>query len=128
MSRRLPEPWVLLVDGEATVDESTGNRIPAAPSEVPWTGLLQQRALSSSTTDSGGNNEFQDGHVTSSYVLLLDPGLDPFPSARDRFRDSDGIVYQVVGKPRVRRPARGSRKPNYIAAIVRAASDVKEGA
>lgn len=127
MSRRLPESWVLLVDGEATVDPSSGNRIPAAPVEVPWTGLLQQRQLASSSVDSG-NTEFTDGHVTSSYVLLLDPGLDPFPSARDRFRDSDGIVYQVVGKPRVRRPARGSRKPNYIAAIVRAASDVKEGA
>jgi hypothetical protein len=127
MSRRLPESWVLLVDGEPTVDESTGNRIPAVPVEVPWTGLLQQRQLASSSVDSG-NTEFTDGHVTSSYMLLLDPGLDPFPSARDRFRDSDGIVYQVVGKPRVRRPARGSRKPNYIAAIVRAASDVKEGA
>lgn len=127
MSRRLPEPWVLLVDGVATVDPSSGNRIPAAPVEVAWTGLLQQRQLASSSVDSG-NTEFSDGHVTSSYDLLLDPGLEPFPSARDRFRDSDGIVYQVVGKPRVRRPARGSRKPNYIAAIVRAASDVKEGA
>ncbi len=127
MSRRLPEPWVLLVDGEATVDPSSGNRIPAAPVEVAWTGLLQQRQLASSSVDSG-NTEFSDGHVTSAYDLLLDPGLEPFPSARDRFRDSDGIVYQVVGKPRVRRPARGSRKPNYIAAIVRAASDVKEGA
>lgn len=127
MSRRLPEPWVLLVDGVATVDPSSGNRIPAAPVEVAWTGLLQQRQLASSSVDSG-NTEFADGHVVSSYDLLLDPGLEPFPSARDRFRDSDGIVYQVVGKPRVRRPARGSRKPNYIAAIVRAASDVKEGA
>lgn len=126
MSRRLPEPWVLLVDGVPTVDESTGNRIPAAPTEVPWTGLLQQRQLASSSVDSG-NTEFSDGHVTSSYMLLLDPGLTPHPQARDRFRDGDGIVYQVVGLPRVRKPARGSRKPNYIAAIVRAASDVKEG-
>ena len=92
----------------------------------PVTGFLRLQ-LASSSVDSG-NTEFSDGHVTSAYDLLLDPGLEPFPSARDRFRDSDGIVYQVVGKPRVRRPARGSRKPNYIAAIVRAASDVKEGA
>ncbi len=125
MSRRLPEPWTLLRDGEATVDPSSGNRIPAAPIEVPWTGLLQQRQLSSSSVDAG-NNEFLDGHITSSYVLLLDPGLEPFPSRRDRFRDDQGVVYQVVGQPRVRRPARGSRKPNYIAAIVRSASDVKE--
>jgi len=126
MSRRLPEPWVLLVDGVATVDESTGNRIPAAPIEVPWTGLLQQRQLSSSSIDSG-NTEFEDGHVSSSFTLLLDPGLLPFPSSRDRFRDSDGIVYQVVGRPRARKPARGARKANYIAAIVRCASDVREG-
>lgn len=126
MSRRLPEPWVLLVEGVPVVDPSSGNRIPAAPVEVEWTGLLQQRQLSSSSVDAG-NVEFESGSVTSSYVLLLDPGLTPFPTSRDRFRDGDGVVYQVVGNPRSRRRVRGSRSADYIAVIVRCASDVRDG-
>lgn len=122
----LPEKWVLLADSQSTVvDESTGNRIPAPPVEVPWTGLLQQRQLSAASVDAG-NTEFDSGRVVSSYVLLLDPGIPVMPERRDRFRDADGVVYQVEGQPRVRRPARGSRRPAYIAANVRCVSDMKE--
>lgn len=123
---RLPEQWVLLQDNPVVgVDPSTGNRRPGVPIETPWTGLLQQRQLSASSVDAG-NVEFSDGHVVSSYVLLLDPGLQPHPERRDRFRGPDGTVYTVVGKPRVRRPARGSRRPAYISAIVRNSSDYQE--
>ncbi|WP_245813858.1 hypothetical protein [Rhodococcus marinonascens] len=94
-------------------------------SEIPWTGLLQQEQLSSSSVKAG-NSEFEDGHEASSYVLLLDPGIDPFPQRRDAFRGPDGRVFQVVGTPRARRPARGSRRPAYIAAIVRTSSDYQE--
>ncbi|MGW0043473.1 hypothetical protein [Rhodococcus sp. NPDC003348] len=122
---RLPERWTLLRENEPLQDPSTGNRVPVVPTEYPWTGLLQQRQLSSSSVDIG-NTEFEAGHEVSGFVLLLDPGLTPFPSRRDRFRDADGLVYQVVGTPRARRPARGSRRPAYIAAIVRQVSDMKE--
>jgi len=121
-----PEKWVLIVDTPATVvDPSTGNRIPSEPTEIPWTGLLQQRQLSAASVDAG-NTEFEPGHVVSSFVLLLDPGIPVVPDRRDRFRDEDGVVYQVEGRPRVRRPARGSRRPAYIAANVRCVSDMKE--
>lgn len=121
-----PEKWVLIVDTPATVvDPSTGNRIPSEPTEIPWTGLLQQRQLSAASVDAG-NTEFEPGHVVSSFVLLLDPGIPVAPDRRDRFRDEDGVVYQVEGRPRVRRPARGSRRPAYIAANVRCVSDMKE--
>jgi len=123
--RRLPEPWVLLRDNPPTLDPSTGNRRPSAPTEVPWTGLLQQRQLASSSVDAG-NVEFVDGHVVSSYVLLLDPGLNPHPVPRDKFRGPDGTVFTVVGRPRVRRPVRGSRRPAYISAIVRSSTDYQE--
>ncbi|MFC9786436.1 hypothetical protein [Rhodococcus sp. NPDC127528] len=122
---RLPERWTLLRDNEPLQDPSTGNEIPVAPSEYPWTGLLQQRQLSASSVDAG-NVEFEDGHEVSVFDLLLDPGLTPFPNRRDRFRDADGRIVQVVGTPRARRPARGSRRPAYIAAIVRHVSDMKE--
>lgn len=69
---KLPEKWVLLQDNPPELDPSTGNRRPVAPTEVPWTGLLQQRQLASSSVDAG-NVEIVDGHVVSSYVLLLDP-------------------------------------------------------
>ncbi|EOM78064.1 hypothetical protein DW322_11265 [Rhodococcus rhodnii] len=125
MTRRLTEQWVLLVEGDPAVDPATGNSRPGPDREVPWSGLLQQRQLSASSVDAG-NSEFLEGHETSVYDLLLDPGLDPFPKRRDTFRGPDGRVFQVVGTPRVRRPARGSRRPAYIAAIVRAASDFQE--
>ncbi|QSE94194.1 hypothetical protein JWS13_39145 [Rhodococcus pseudokoreensis] len=118
-----PEPWTLLRYNEPEYDESTNNRIPVAPTEVPWRGLLQQRQLSASSVDAG-NVEFQDWHVTSSYVLLLAPGLDPLPAERDSFRDEDGAIYQVVGKTRARRPVRGPRRAAYIAAIVRRSNDM----
>ncbi|MCM6778034.1 hypothetical protein NDR87_30935 [Nocardia sp. CDC159] len=38
-----------------------------------------------------------------------------------------GDTVTVQGTPRTRRPAGGSRKPAYIAAIVRHSSDLKEG-
>lgn len=125
MSRRLPEKWTLLVDNPATQDESTGNRIPSPPTDIEWTGLLQQRQLSSSSVDAG-NTEFEAGHVTSSYVLLLDPGIPVMPDRRSRFRDENDVVYQIEGKPRARKPARGSKRTAYIAANVRCVSDMKE--
>jgi hypothetical protein len=123
---RLPEDWVLLQDNPVVViDPSTGNRRPGEPIEVPCRGLLQQRQLASSSVDAG-NVEFVDGHVVSSFVLLLDPGLVPHPVARDKFRGPDGTVFTVVGRPRVRQPVRGSRRPAYISAIVRSSSDYQE--
>ncbi|MGF7124035.1 hypothetical protein [Rhodococcus sp. BE178] len=122
---RLPEKWVLLVDSDPTIDPATGNRIPGLPREIEWTGLLQQRQLTSSSIDVG-NVEFDDGHETSGFVLLLNPGIPVMPQRRDRFRGADGTVYHVIGTPRPRRPARGSRRVAYIAAIVRNASDMKE--
>lgn len=124
--RRLPEKWTLLVQNPQHVqDPSTGNWFPGPPREVPWTGLLQQRQLSAASVDAG-NTEFAADHVVSSYVLLLDPGLEPFPTQRDAFRDADGVVYRIEGRPRARRRVRGPRKARYIAANVRAVSDMKE--
>lgn len=123
--RRLPERWTLIHREEVSYDETSGNSRPGETVEIPWTGLLQQRQLSASSVDAG-STEFEDGHVTSSYVLLLDPGLNPFPGRRDSFRGPGGEVLQVVGTPRVRKPARRSRTPAYIAAIVRNASDYQE--
>ncbi|NKS12585.1 hypothetical protein GS580_16740 [Rhodococcus hoagii] len=124
---RLPEKWTLLVHSTQQVqDESTGNWFPAAaPTPVPWTGLLQQRQLSAASVDAG-NTEFAADHVVSSFVLLLDPGLDPFPTQRDSFRDSAGVVYRIEGRPRLRRAANGSQRPAYIAVNVRSVSDMKE--
>ncbi|QCQ91735.1 hypothetical protein [Rhodococcus sp. SGAir0479] len=123
--RKLPEKWTLLADSEPTIDPVTNNRLPGRPIEIPWTGLLQQRQLTSSSIDVG-NTEIENGHETSGAVLLLDPGIPRMPQRRDRFRGEDGTTYQVVGTPRPRRPARGSRRVAYIAAIVRSASDMKE--
>ena len=78
----LPERWVLLHENEPVQDEDSGNWVPATRTEHPWTGLLQQRQLSASSVDAG-NVEILDGHEVSSYVLLLDPGLDPFPQRLD---------------------------------------------
>jgi len=127
---RLPESWVWLVDNPPTQDPSTGNLLPTPPTRIECTGLLQQRQLSAASVDAG-NTEFAPGHVVSSYVLLLDvlpvgsaQPLDPGPS--DRFEDADGVVYQIEGQPRVRRPVPGSRRPAYIAANVRCVTDMKE--
>lgn len=122
---RFTEPWVLLKDNEPIQDPVTGNWFPTAPTEIPWTGLLQQRQLSASSVDAG-SSEIESGHVVASYELLLNPGIPEMPARRDRFRDASGVVYQVVGNPRVRKPARGSRRPAYIAAIVRNSSDLEE--
>lgn len=120
----LPEKWTLLVSGEPTIDPSTGNRIPSPPTRIEWTGLLQQRQLSASSVDAG-NTEITPGHVVGAYMLLLDPGLTPFPQRRDAFEDEEGTLYQIQGTPRVRHPARRSRRPAYIAAMVRQSSDMK---
>lgn len=123
--RRLPEKWVLLVDNEPVQDPSTGNLFPVPPTRIEWTGLLQQRQLSAASVDAG-NTEFEPGHVVSSFVLLLDPGIPVMPDRRDRFEDENNVVYQIEGKPRPRKPARGSRRTAYIAANVRCVSDMKE--
>ncbi|OQQ32267.1 hypothetical protein A6411_10700 [Prescottella equi] len=124
--RRLPEKWTLLVRNPNQVqDPSTGNWFPGPPTRVPWTGLLQQRQLSAASVDAG-NTEFAADHVVSSYVLLLDPGLTPFPTQKDAFEGPEGGVYQIEGRPRPRKQIRGDRRERYIAANVRAVSDMKE--
>lgn len=126
---RLRERWTLLREGEPLVDPSTGNRIPTPPTEYPWTGLLQQRFPETK------QDEFEPGHVASELVLLLDPGIPGGVGRRDRLRYDGplpgdivpiGGIVQIAGTPRPRRPKRGGRRPAYIAAIVRHASDMKE--
>ncbi|MEV0247964.1 hypothetical protein AB0H76_15330 [Nocardia sp. NPDC050712] len=127
-----PERWTLLRAGTPTEDLLTGNKIPGDPVVVPWWGLLQIRIL----TDYTVLEEFEDGHVTQRLTLLLNPGLPGGVDRRDVFRFdgpaevSDlvkvGDTVTVQGIPRVRRPARGSRRPAYIAAVVRHSSDLKE--
>ena len=121
----LPEKWTLLVEGEPVQDPSTGNWFPGPTTEIPWTGLLQQRQLTAASVDAG-NTEILPGHVVSSWVLLLDPGIPVMPERRSKFRDENGTVYEVEGKPRARRPAKGSRRTAYIAANVRSVSDMEE--
>ncbi|MCK8671002.1 hypothetical protein M1M07_07705 [Rhodococcus sp. HM1] len=125
MAKLLPEKWILLVDNPPIHDPSTGNRIPAPPTPVEWTGLAQQRQLSAASVDAG-NTEFEAGHVVSSFVLLLDPGIPVMPRVRSKFKDAEGVVYEVEGKPRARRRIRGSRALRYIAVNVRCVSDMKE--
>ncbi|OZE77222.1 hypothetical protein CH305_18470 [Rhodococcus sp. 15-649-2-2] len=125
---RFVERWVLLRDNPGVPDESTGVLKPVPPTEIPYAGLLQQRQLSSSSVDAG-NTELYPGNVVSSFVLLLEPApldgsvLDP-PRAKDRLRGPDGLVVHVVGLTRPRRNR--NHQPRYIAAIVRASSDMKE--
>lgn len=128
---RLPERWTLLRPGPVTVDPLTGNRIPGEPTEIPWYGLLQQRIITDPTID-----EFEDGHVDQRLTLLLMPGLPGGTSRRDVWRfDGPAEVSDLVavndtvtvqGSPRTRRPAIGSRRPAYIAAIVRHSTDMRE--
>lgn len=128
---RLPERWTLLRPGPVTVDPLTGNRIPSEPTEIPWYGLLQQRIITDPTID-----EFEDGHVDQRLTLLLMPGLPGGTSRRDVWRfDGPAEVSDLVavndtvtvqGSPRTRRPAIGSRRPAYIAAIVRHSTDMRE--
>lgn len=125
------EKWTVLLPGPTTTDPSTGNPIPGDPVEVPWTGLLQQRTLTSPDQE-----DFGDGVTTERLTLLLDPGLPTTLERRARLRfDGPAEVSDIVavgdtvtvqGAPRVRRPARRSRRAAYIAAIVRHASDMKE--
>ncbi|MCC3311526.1 hypothetical protein [Nocardia africana] len=127
----LPEKWTVLRPGPTTTDPSTGNAIPGEPEEVPWTGLLQQRIITGPEQEDLGG-----GVTTERLTLLLDPGLPGGLSRRDVVRfDGPATVSDLVdvggtvtvqGTPRVRRPATGSRRPAYIAAIVRHASDMKE--
>lgn len=127
----LPERWTVLRPGLPVIDPSTGNRLASTPEEVPWTGLLQQRIITGPEQDDLG-----DGHTVERLTLLLDAGLPGGLGRRDvlRFdgpaRVADlvpvGDTVTVQGTPRVRRPAIGSRRPAYIAAIVRHASDLKE--
>lgn len=129
---RLPEQWTLLRPGEPVIDPSTGNRMPSEPDPVPWRGLLQQRIITDPQIE-----EFDDGRVSQRLTLLLEPGLPGGTDRRDVWRFdgpaevSDlvkvGDTVTVQGTLRVRRPAIGSRRPAYIAAIVRHASDMKEG-
>lgn len=128
---RLPERWTLLRPGPTTQDPLTNNRIPGDPVAVPWWGLLQIRILTEPTLE-----EFEDGKVTQRLTLLLNPGLPGGTDRRDVWRFdgpeevSDlvkvGDTVTVQGIPRVRRPAKGSRRPAYIAAVVRHSSDMKE--
>ncbi len=129
----LRERWTVLRPGDPVIDSSTGNRLASAPAEVPWTGLLQQRIITDPEQDDLG-----EGHTTERLVLLLDPGLPGGIGRRDVLRYDGpasaadivpvGDTVTVQGAPRVRRPAIGSRRPAYIAAIVRHASDMKESA
>ncbi|WP_346764426.1 hypothetical protein [Rhodococcus sp. B10] len=93
------------------------------PEPIPVRGLLQQRQLSASSVDAG-NVEFDDGHVTSVYVLLLEPD-SPLPESRDELIDADGLRYQVVANARSRRHIRGGRKPSYLAVMVRRTNDLE---
>ncbi|WP_280201258.1 hypothetical protein [Nocardia cyriacigeorgica] len=130
---KFPERWTLLRPGEPVTDPSTGNRMPGTPEPISWWGLLQQKSL----VDEQVIDEFEPGHVASRLTLLLKPGLPGGTSRRDVWRFdgpaevSDlvavGDTVTVQGTPRVRRPAKGSRRPAYIAAVVRHASDLKEG-
>lgn len=128
---RLPERWTLLRPGPVTHDALTGNRIPGDPVLVPWWGLLQKRDLTTIVTE-----EFEDGHVGQRLTLLLMPGLPGGVNRRDVWRfDGPANVSDLVavndtvtvqGTPRTRRPATGSRRPAYIAAVVRHSTDMKE--
>lgn len=126
---KLRERWTLLRENDPVMDPSTGNRMPVPPTEIEWKGLLQQRFPETK------QDEFHPGHVASELVLLLEPGLPGGVSRRDRLRYDGplpgdivqiGDVVKVDGTPRVRRPKRGGRRPAYIAAIVRHATDLKE--
>ncbi len=128
---KLPEQWTLLrADPDPPVDSVTGNRMAATPAEVAWRGLLQQRFIDTR------QDEPTDGYATAELVLLLEPGLPGGTDRRDvwRFDGPAGVsdivkvndTVQVRGVPRVRRPARGSRRPAYIAAIVRHSTDLQE--
>ncbi|MCU1640910.1 MAG: hypothetical protein JWN03_1185 [Nocardia sp.] len=130
--RSLPERWTLLRSGPPQFDPVTGNRQPSPPDELPWRGLLQVRVL----TDDTVLEEFDNGHVAQRFTLLLNPGLPGGTDRRDMWRFdgpaevSDlikvGDVVTVQGIPRVRRPARGSRRAAYIAAVVRHSTDLQE--
>ncbi|NEW40783.1 hypothetical protein GV794_01935 [Nocardia cyriacigeorgica] len=130
--KRLPERWTLLRPGLPVIDPSTGNRMPGPVQEVPWWGLLQQKSL----IDENVISEIEPGRVFSRLTLLLMPGVPGGTSRRDVWRfdgPSDvsdlvgvGDTVTVQGTPRVRRPAIGSRRPAYIAAVVRHASDMQE--
>ena len=126
---KLPERWTLLRANDPVVDPSTGNSVPVAPTEVEWTGLLQERLIATT------QDELNPGVVASELVLLLDPGLPGGTNRRDvwRFDGPDGVNEEigvggkvtVQGNPRTRRPARGSRRAAYIAAVVRHSSDME---
>jgi len=122
---RFPEQWWIQRPPSVTVmDPSTGNRKPGVkPDPIAVRGLLQQRQLSASSVDAG-NVEFSDGHVTSVYLLLLEPE-SPQPSPRDELVDIDGVHYQVVANSRPRRPVRSGRRPSYIAVMLRCANDLE---
>lgn len=126
---RLPERWTLLRDDpNPPIDPSTGNELAGTPGTVAWKGLLQIRLIERRV------DEPTPDHEVSELVLLLEPGLPGGTDRRDVWRFdgpanvSDivrvGDTVQVKGTPRVRRPARGSRRPAYIAAIVRHSSDL----
>lgn len=128
--RPLPEKWTLLrANPSGALDPSTGHPVPSAPTEVEWTGLLQLRLIDTR------QDEITPDVAVSEMILLLTPGLPGGTSRRDRWRFdgpadvSDllqvGDVVTVQGTPRVRRPARGSRRAAYIAAIVKHSTDLE---
>lgn len=128
---RLPERWTLLRPGAPVQDPVTGNRRPGPVQEIPWRGLLQQRIITDPQVE-----EFEDGRVSQRLTLLLEPGLPDGTDRRDVWRFDGpadvadlvkvGDTVTVQGTPRARRPAKGSRRPAYIAAVVRHATDLKE--
>lgn len=103
----------------------TGNSASGAEVRTPWWGLVQERFVDTQ------QKEMAEGHSVSEYVALLEPhepgveGLPPL-SKSSWLLGTDGVRYEVVGLPRVRRPPTGPRRPSYVVAYVNAASDTQE--
>lgn len=121
----LPERLVIVNAGPAVEDPGTGNWSPGSEVPTSWWGLVQQRFVDTQ------QKELQDGNSVSEYVALFEPhepgveGLPPL-SRSSWLLGPDGVRYEIVGLPRVRRPPTGPRRPRYVVAYVNAASDIQE--